>query len=114
LRVPERFALAASRSTTSSPNPIRQLNQAGEQPRIVEPAQQPLVLFGQTRSQAAEFAAHFLQSGQMVGGDLHPLRTDCDQRAGDAADIGRWCAPTLVPLLTENGAERLRLNKLGE
>ena len=93
------------------PQPVRKLNQSGEQTRVVELAQQRLVLFGQAGRQRSELAPKGLEGRNCIRGRLHPFRGNRDQRDGDAVGVGRQLASVLPPAMAQQGAEGLGFDK---
>jgi hypothetical protein len=63
---------------------IRQIDQAGEQPRIVQFSKQTPVLVREAVPQGSQLTAQLLQFSKLLDRRLNPLRCERDQIGGKA------------------------------
>ena len=105
-----RFEVARS-APRCAPQLVRKVDQSREQARVIELAQQRLVLFGQAGRQRSELAPKGLEGRDYIRGRLHPFRGNRDQRDGNAVGVGGQLASVLAPEMTHQGAEGFGFNK---
>ena len=73
LQVDERPSRRRQTAPRCAPQLVRKLNQSGEQARVIELAQQGLVLFGQAGRQRSELAPKRLEGRDYIRGTPSPI-----------------------------------------